>query len=249
MSSLYSEVKFYVKGTDCGANSKLAPSVLFGDMQECADTGAQDLGFDRYVLKDFNACWILLRMRVHVIDMPKWRDSFSVRTWSTGCDKFFFDREFEALDSEGNVVAQGSSIWIMADIVNHRPIIPAKVEGFAEKIVVQNSRLVFDEKCPKLKAPSVEELQDGPVVTKYADYSELDWNNHVNNTRYIAWICDALYKAGINPGEIKDIVINYISEVKEGEKIDLYVDAKGEKIKVYGYRDLNNNIFAAEIFL
>lgn len=247
MESDFSEVSFYVKGTDCSNNSRLSTAVFMGDLQEAADTGAADTGFDRFLIEKFNACWIILRMRVHIIDMPKWRDTFKVRTWSTGCDKFFFDREFEVFNSNGDVIAMASSIWIMAEIDTHRPIIPSRIEGIS-KFDGQGDRLVFGTKAAKAKIPSLEEGVS-PVVSKFADYSELDWNGHVNNTRYIAWICDAMYKAGANPGDIEDLTINYISEVKEGEKVDIYLTENEGIYTVYGYKNGDNGVFTAQISL
>lgn len=244
--SEYTEVGFYAKGTDCSVDYRLAHSVFMGDLQEAADSGARDCGFDRFVIDKHNLCWIILRMKVHIIDMPRWRDSFKVRTWSTGLDKLFFDREYEVFDSDNNVIAQGSSLWIMADMDTHRPANPLKSLGM-DSFPPQNTRLVFGEKCGRIKALARHELEGDPVITKFADYSELDWNNHVNNTRYIAWICDAMAKKGYNPGDISDIEINYISEVKQGEKVDLYVIPAGKSVLVYGYRDGDNAIFASEI--
>lgn len=242
----YSSVDFYAKGTDCSVNYKLSTSVFMGDLQEAADTGAKECGFDRFVLTDYNLCWIILRMKVHFIKMPVWRDKFTVHTWSCGLDKLFFDREFEVFDSDNNVIAYASSIWIMADMDSHKPANPAKIDGL-ENFPVQNSRLMFGGRCGRLKAPARHDMEGEPVITKFADYTELDWNNHVNNTRYIAWICDALYKGGYNPENITDIEINYISEVKDGEKVDLYLRKLDDKIQVYGYRKEDSGVFAAEI--
>lgn len=246
MASDFSEVSFYVKGTECSTNSRLSTAVFMGDLQEAADTGAADTGFDRFLIEKFNACWIILRMKVKIMDMPKWRDTFKVRTWSTGCDRFFFDREFEVFDKDNNVVAIASSIWIMADIESHRPIIPSKIEGITD-FSGQGDRLVFGEKAPKQKIPMFSYVT--PTVTKYGDYSELDWNGHVNNTRYIAWTCDALKKYGVDPGNISEITINYISEVKEGEKVDIFMMENDGEYTVYGYKEGANGVFVAQIIL
>ena len=41
----------------------------------------------------------------------------------------------------------------------------------------------------------------------------------------------------------------YNSEVKQGEKVELYIADNGEKIAVYGYKDENTKVFAAELKL
>ena len=88
-----------------------------------------------------------------------------------------------------------------------------------------------------------------PVIIKYADYTELDRNRHVNNSRYTAWAYDALFKSGYDVSAIKEISIMYNSEVKQGEKVELYIADNGEKLAVYGYKDENTKVFAAELKL
>ena len=90
---------------------------------------------------------------------------------------------------------------------------------------------------------------DKPVIIKYADYTELDRNRHVNNSRYTAWAYDALFKSGYDVSAVKEISINYNSEVKQGEKVELYIADSGEKLAVYGYKDVDTKVFAAELKL
>lgn len=246
----FSEVSFYVKSTECSHDSTISMSVLLGDLQEAADKGAFDTGFDRTVINSHNACWIILRMRVSMFRMPKWRETFTVRTWSTGCEKFYFDREFKLFDSEGNVIGLASSIWILADMATHRPLIPSRIEGIPE-VFPQNTDLVFGEKCSRA-TPIKFAYFDGidSTITKYGDYSELDHNHHVNNTRYMAWAFDALFKAGFDVKGIKDFSLSYVSEVLPGEKVELYIKEIPEenRIVVSGYKNNDINVFDAEIF-
>lgn len=245
----YSELRFYVKGTECSDHQALSVPVLLGNLQETADKGAGDCGFDRTVVTSLNACWIILRMKVHIDRLPSWREEFSIRTWSNGCEKLYFDREYELYDKDSERIGYASSIWILADISNHRPLIPGRIEGLASP-VVQREFLVFGERCPKFKSiPADEVFKTKPVITKYADYSELDHNHHVNNTRYMAWVLDALYKIGEDVSLVHDFDITYIAEVKSGEKVDIYVMKTDYGFYVTGYKDEGVHVFDSEIFL
>ncbi len=247
----YSEMPLYVKSTECSHDSALSMAVLLGDLQEASDKGAQDCGFDRTVINSLNACWIILRMRVHIDRLPLWRENFVIQTWSVGREKFYYDREYKILDSDNNVIGYGSSLWILADYGNHRPLNPSKIEGLPSEFS-QNDELVFNERCKRSSNIKKTEF-DGinPVIVKYADYSELDHNHHVNNTRYMAWAYDALYKAGYDVSGIKDFSLSYISEVLPGEKVELYIKASetDSKILVSAYKNEDINVFDAEIFL
>ena len=245
----YSELDFYVKGTECSDHQALSLPVLLGDLQETADKGAGDCGFDRTVVTSLNACWIIIRMKVHIDRLPLWREEFTIRTWSNGCERLFFDREYEIYSSEGDRIGYASSIWILADIASHRPLIPKRIEGLAEP-VVQRDLLVFGTRCSKFASLPAEEILKGkPVITKYADYSELDHNHHVNNTRYMAWVLDALFKTGEDVSGIHDFTISYVAEVKSGEKVDIYVVKTDKGFYVTGYKDEGVHVFDSEIIL
>jgi len=245
----YSELDFTVKGTECSTLSTLSPAVLLGDLQETADKGAGDCGFDRSVINKLNACWIILRMKVHLERYPDWRETFTIRTWSRGCDKLFFDREYEIYDKERNRIGYASSVWILADIESHRPLIPKRVEGLSEPII-QQDKLVFGEVCPKCKQMKPEDFEGSdPVIIKYADYSELDHNNHVNNTRYMAWVFDAMHKNRIDISVIRDFSIHYICEVKCGEKVGIYIKQTDFGYIVSGFKDGNIHVFDSEIYI
>ena len=81
------------------------------------------------------------------------------------------------------------------------------------------------------------------IITKFADYSELDHNDHVNNTRYIAWAYDALYKLGKDLRMIMKFDINYHSEVKSGERVDLYYMNEDGNDIIYGYKADGTKVF------
>lgn len=241
----HTDVKFYTKSTDCGTDSCLAPYVLLSDLQETADEGAADTGWGRDAIGEYNCCWIVLRYRINIIRLPSWREEFTIRTWTCGNKKLFFDREFEVYDSNNECIATASSVWILADKDTHRPVFPSYLEKLPQG-VVQSEKLTMGQSAPKLKIPAKPEERKSEV-TKYADYSELDHNNHVNNTRYLAWIYDALYKCGYDIHNVSDININYISEVKSGSKVDIFVDKIDNGLRVYGYREDNTGVFVCEL--
>ena len=240
--------EFCAKCTECGLDNKMFLNVIMGDMQEAAEKGSAGYGFGTRFLAENNICWIILKVKAHFDRYPVWGDKFTVKTWGSGLSKITFYREFEYYDAEGNMFGMISTDWILADWNSHRPVIPSKKECLPE-VVIPDTRRVFPEGCVKIEVPDISEMdKKSSVVCKYADFSELDRNRHVNNTRYIAWACDALHKAGGDVFAIKDLDVNYISEVKEGDKVDLYViaDIANTVYTVIGYREDGKAVFAVK---
>ncbi|MBP5655920.1 MAG: hypothetical protein J6X33_10470 [Clostridiales bacterium] len=244
----YSVSGFCAKCTECGLDNKMFLNVIMGDMQEAAEKGSAGYGFGTRFLAENNICWIILKVKAHFDRYPVWGDKFTVKTWGSGLNKITFTREFEYYDDEGNLFGIISTDWILADWNSHRPVIPSKRECLPE-IMIPDTRRVFPEGCVKIDVPDLGSLDGSDsVVCKYADFSELDRNRHVNNTRYISWACDALHKAGVDVFAIKDFDVNYISEVKEGEKVDIFVieDRDSATNTVVGYRDDGKTVFAVK---
>ena len=245
----YTNLELYCKATECGIGDKLYCSTLIGDLQEAAERGSYDMGFGSDLLRTNELCWIILKMRLNLVELPSWHDTFKIRTWGNYIDKFYFGRDFEIFSSDGRLIGRASSTWILADWNTHRPIIPQKRPDLPEA-PVQNDRLVFGEKCPKVSFPDrnvVAGETEKPVIIKYADFTELDRNRHVNNSRYTAWAYDALFKNGYDVSLIEDIVINYNSEVKAGEKVELFIANNDGKVCVYGYKNTDTKVFVVEM--
>ena len=220
-----------------------------GDLQEAAERSSNSLGYGTDFLKENQICWIILKMRLHFTELPSWHDTFRIRTWATELDKFYYGRDFEIYSSDDRLIGQATSTWILADWNTHRPVIASKRPELPPP-EIQDSRLVFGENCPKLRFPARFEVAgetEKPVIIKYADYTELDRNRHVNNSRYTAWAYDALFKNGYDVSLVEDLVINYNSEVKAGEKVELFICKNDNKISVFGYKNIDTKVFAAEL--
>ena len=247
----YNEIEVYCKATECGIGDSLYTSVLIGDMQEAAEQSSYSLGYGTDFLKENNMCWIILRMHIEIERLPKWHETFKIRTWATGLEKLYYGREFEVYDSQGTRIGKATSTWILADWNTHRPVIAAKRPELPPAFI-QSEEKVFGMNCPKIDFPDKSEIagpSDEPVIIKYADYTELDRNRHVNNSRYTAWAYDALFKSGYDVSSVKEISINYNNEVKQGEKVELYISENDGKIAVYGYKGADTKVFAAVLKL
>lgn len=246
----YSDKDFYVRVTESSITDKILPSVLLGDFQESAEEAVLSFGVDTDNLNDKGYCWIVLRMSVEIERLPSWKENFTLRTWSCGTESLFWRRDYKVIDKSDNVICRSTSEWIVADINTHRPVRPSTVieefkdfPDYANLSISQNDERALDYSSPKLSFPKDMSVFDKSIMTKYADYSELDHNHHVNNTRYIAWAYDALFKTGVNVDDIKKFDIVYQSEVKSGEKVDLYYVCDEEYHYVYGYKNETEKVY------
>lgn len=212
------QYNFYVKSTDTGPDDRITPHALTACIQEAASLDALSLGFGADDLDKNDIVWILIRNSVRLFHKAGWRDEIVVDTWTNGVSGVFALRDFAVTTSAGVPVAKATTSWILADRTTKRPLRTDVLESERMK-TIQYSCLGFE--APRIKLlPRT--LQDEPVLSLRVGASDIDRNDHVNNTRYIAWCQDVIDVLGKDPSEIRGFDINYISEVIKGEEVILY---------------------------
>ncbi|MCQ2533257.1 MAG: thioesterase [Clostridia bacterium] len=246
----YTYVSYYIKSTDCDINDDVLLNNLFGYLQEAAGASAASFGVSTKALNEHNWCWILINTTMEVDRLPKWGETIKIRTWSTGVNKFYWGREYEVLTESDEVICKATSSWIVGDMETHRPVVPAKYPELSLDFLMSTRRVFGEEVIGRIKAPKFDTLDFEPIITKYADYSDLDRNHHVNNTRYLAWFEDAIYKYGIQINDVKRVSVEYLAEVKSGNAVKIYVIKNDDgTITVAGYNDSNEASFVIKATL
>jgi acyl-ACP thioesterase len=197
----------------------LAPTLdLF---QEIASDHAEDLGVGREAMSVTGQVWILSRISVQWDRRPKWRDSLTVRSWPRGADKLFALRDYDIRDGEDRPLVRGRSGWIILDLEKRRPLRP---QAIMENLPRNEGLDALTDGPVSLSFP--EEGENGSVVKageRRVVYSDIDYNGHVNNTRYIEWIQDIVEPGVLERAARMRLDVNYLSEVKLGGTVELWM--------------------------
>jgi len=213
------QYEYSVRGTETDTRDELQSFALLSMLQEAASLDAEYSGLGASVLDPAGYCWLLLRTSVRLAKIPEWQDRIIVDTWTNGVERLFSIRDFLLTSGSGQFYGKATSSWLVVDKATHRPQ-KITVLHAPDVMVASVSSLGFN--APKLEE-SLVKLPAFPVLSNYAGYSEMDRNHHVNNTRYAAWCLDAVGVAGIPAANLIGLDINYISEVRIGETIDLFL--------------------------
>ena len=67
-----------------------------------------------------------------------------------------------------------------------------------------------------------------PAYSAARPYSDFDVNGHVNNTKYIAWLCDALGLEAFDGAYIGDLVAGYEKEIRGHAPLKLTLAREGD---------------------
>lgn len=235
---------FTIIGPETDIHDRLHYHSLFAMLQEAACLDADRHGFGAEVMDGLSVCWLLLRMKVEMDVIPKWKDEIYIRTWSQGFERLLFHRDFDIFDKDRKRIGKATSVWVIAHQGDHRPVRPSSIEGMN----VFEAHGSSERKAEKL-APIPDEMREqAPRLKRFADYSQIDRNMHVNNTHYVAWSEDACYSLIPNEKRISGLTINYSSEVHPGEEVLLYSVLQDGKITVDGIEAVSQrHVFTTQI--
>ncbi|HHV72563.1 MAG TPA: acyl-ACP thioesterase [Clostridia bacterium] len=242
--SLYKK-KYHVELRDVDFTKKLKLSTLFGYFQDIASEAVDNLGIGIEILeRKYGLAWILMRIRVEIIRYPEWNEEIIIETWAQQPKKLEFERDFIVRDLKGNVIIRAISTWIIVDI-------KTKKVRKSELIAIEYPEIIreraIDCKLGKLKPFGQ------PIIAyrKVIGYSDVDFNGHLNNSRYVDFIMDCFSMENHKVYEIKGIEVNYVNEALPGDTLILYKDASAlssNLVYLEGVREKDDKlVFKAEV--
>jgi acyl-ACP thioesterase len=199
---------------DIDRSDRLTLAAIFDYFQEAAINHAESLGVGRESMAQSGQVWILSRISVLVESRPKYRESVTVRSWPRGWERLFARRDYDIRDAADVPVVRGRSGWLIIDREKRRPLRPQSLM----------TQLPLNEGVDALPS-GAEGLESRDNLVKAAErkalYSDVDYNGHVNNTRYIQWIQDIMAPELLETADRMRLDLNYLSEIKPGETTEI----------------------------
>ncbi|MDR3138915.1 MAG: acyl-ACP thioesterase [Treponema sp.] len=196
-------------------SDRLTLASTFDFFQEVAICHAEDLGCGRDAMARLGQVWVLSRISVLLERRPKQGEAITVRSWPRGWERLFAVRDYDIRDASDAPIVRGRSSWIILDIERRRPLRPQALMG----------ALPLNEGLDALPGGGgALEARDRLLSAgeRRAAYSDIDYNGHVNNARYIQWIQDITEPEILERAERMRLDINYLSEIKPGEVTGLF---------------------------
>lgn len=204
-----------VRTWDVDRSGRMHPAAVCNFFQEIAGNHAVALGVGKDDLIAGGHAWILSRMTAVVDSRPQWGDTLIAKTWPRGIDRLFAIRDYELTGTDGTVFARGRSAWVVIDTAKMRPVRP---NFLTDRIPLNEGRDAVSDGIPSLASE--------PALVRAGErspaYSDIDYNGHVNNARYVQWIQDILPPEPLEAAAAFRLDINYLSEVRPGMSVALY---------------------------
>ena len=206
-------------------------------MQEAALKHAQILGFGSFDLFSRNLTWVVTRFELQVLKNISWDNEIIVKTWSRGMIGPYAFRDFEIFDSHDQIIAKASSSWVPIDLGTRKPVV-FKNEDFHDDAKINVDVGIDPSKIHLGK-------DDGILIKSfYVNNSDIDINHHVNNTKYVQWLYDAVTFEEQSSWAYQTIAVNYLGEARANDKINLY----RKDSAFYACLENGNAIFKIKLF-
>ena len=225
-----------------GASARIRFSAMLGLMQDAASTHAEQLGLGFGYLGERKLAFFLSRMQVKVCSkLPSWGERIVIQTWPRGVDKLYASRDFELSHEGKETFLKATTSWLLIDTEQRHPVRP---QDYFVGITPREVR-VLDDAAPRRLGW---EDNTQPFDIRHARASDLDPNGHVNNTRYIDWVTDAIAERHGLESQISELSINFLAEVRMSEEVRLGIGEEPDgEIVVQG--ETNKHSFAARVRL
>ncbi|TFV94608.1 acyl-ACP thioesterase [Algoriphagus kandeliae] len=204
--------------------------------QEAAWRHADSGDFGRNLQKE-NRMWVLSRLEIKVNQMPVWGDEVRVYTAGRGVEGLFAFREFLMVNSKEEELARGISSWVLLDAESKRIVKPGSVLP-PELFKINQKPDWIPEKH------RIRDLGANAFSIKVQP-SDLDLQNHVNNTSYIRWVEDGILEKSKG---IQFLSINYLAECFLRDEVSIFKSTSDQVIQLVGKVE-EKTVFSAKVQL
>lgn len=211
--------KYTARWHDTDANRVVRAGKLVEYMQETANRQCEHSGIPLDALRDEKGLGFILGSISLKIDSPLHAyEDFEVRTWCKRARGYIFNRYFE-IARDGSVIASASTVWVLIDVKEKKMVRAEAVEWMHDSFFYDDP-ISPDALPPKARIPRDVELYE--IGKRTILYSDIDYNMHMNNTRYPDMICDFIPEMTADlPLRVHNMSLTYIKESPLGETLTL----------------------------
>lgn len=239
--SIYKK-NFKINSINVNSNKRLGLYGLLGFLQDAASEHAEELGFGFDDMMEKGILWVLIRQRLKMEQWPKLHDEITIQTWPKQIKGMYAFREFEIFIDDAKI-GECSTTWMILDEKKRRPINAEKIN----ELIIPRMDYSLGFVADKVIVPEEFDFSKSFEVRN----SDIDMNNHVNNTKYAQWILDSIPFQYHKSRVVKEFEINFTAETTLGETISCHntMDVEKSEMIFKGVRESDDKmVFAARLF-
>lgn len=207
------EMQYDLRTSDFDKFNHIRPSSVLDLFQDVAGRHAEEINVGYEAMQKRSYIWVLVKTKFQIISQPELHQKVIVKTWPLEPNRFIYRREYKIESDNGEKLIIGSSEWVVVHSEKRRLVSAPDLYSFTDGF---HAEMNFESKLEK-----AEDFEaDGMPYVFTPGFSQIDVNNHVNNTKYADFVFDALNSD--DPFDIDVFQIDYRKEVLQGTQLNLY---------------------------
>ncbi len=224
LQSKVGSYEFTAEPFHCDFAHKLFMGHLGNHLLNAADYHSDERGYGMNYLNPLHKTWVLSRLAVEMMEMPKAYDRFMVDTWVDSAMRYFTNRNFAVRSKDGKVYGYGRSVWALIDTDSRQP-----TDLFTVHDGLINQYIDTDTPCPIAK-PGRVKMSDKAEYVRTIDtyYNDVDVNGHVNSVKYIEHVLDLFPLDWYKTHRISRFEVAYVAESHGGDALSFFREEVGE---------------------
>ena len=224
---LYKEQVCKLRLTDFNCYKQLRASAVLDLFQDLATEHSVEMGIGFEDLQKKGVFWVVVRQKLEFFHdaVYKPHQEVCVRTWPHSASRLNIQRDYSLSDLDGNMLAKGTSEWLLLDIETRGiASVLANYDGPTDFLPDR----MFSGKLRKIKDFEAAEQPTAVIVPQFSD---IDFNLHVNNARYIDYAQNVVPPTQDKP--VRTLQIDYRKEILPGHPVSIFTleDEMGTHVK------------------
>ena len=241
MEPIYSE-EFKITDLYIDCFGRLLPSKILYMMQEVAGNHFAQMAMDYDSLAQRGLFWAITRNKVQITRLPMRGETIRLETWPMPTTRVAYPRSIVAYDEDDNEVFRSITLWVLMDANNRSMVLPGK-SGIDVVGTLRGNELASPLGLPAKALVNRRK--------RYVNFTDLDRNGHMNNTRYLDWVYDLLGADFHKDHTLREFTLCYLNEAREGQQLELSWDfPEAGCLMMDAHRhqeDKSDRIFAAKL--
>lgn len=187
-------------------------------------------------MEKHNLSWIILQYHIDITRSPRNGEKITIITYADGYNRLFCYRNFEIFSEEGDLLAKAEMTFAWMDIEKRKLV-------SLDSQVMDVFGAPYEKRIRRLATPRALDETASNLIKEHFKiyYSDIDVNNHVNNSVYIKWTIDSLGIDFLNSHQINSFNIKYEKEILQGEDVQVLTSIdKNEETRTFHKIQVDN---------
>jgi len=212
------EIKARIESYEVQPNGNVKISSLMKLLQKIAGDDLDNKNLSYMALRDHNIAFVLTKVTLQMYEDIKLYDNITIRTYPRKLRGATFLRDFIIIGADGKKAAYATSSWVLIDLEKRSILRPSALDEIGEIPTSDAELSTLPDVRRKVDSTSLPKTN-----VRTVRYSQLDMNEHLNNTYYADFIFDII-PPELHPSDANMFFeINYKTEARLGEELYMYI--------------------------